>query len=153
MVVPPRERLVPHLVVADATAAIAWYRDVLGLELVACVPHPEDGRVLHAELRGAGWSFYLADDWPQFGTRLPDPSRSGPLMLFVESPRAKELYEQALAGGATALNAWQSTLHGAELGQLRDPHGYEWTFLKPLHAVPADDVERRVDEMVGRRAN
>lgn len=147
------ERLVPHLVVADARAAIEWYRAALGLELAAFVPHPEDGRVLHAELRGAGWSFYLADDYPQFGSRLPDPARSGPLMLFVESPRARELYERALAGGAAALNEWQPTLHGSELGQLRDPHGYEWTFLKPLHAVAPDDIERRVQEMAGRRAN
>jgi PhnB protein len=122
------ERLVPHLVVAHARAAIAWYQQALELELVALVEHPEDGRVLHAELRGRGWSFYLADDFPQYGSRLPDPTRSGPLMLFVEGPRAKELYERALRMGSRDLNTWQRTLHGAELGQLRDPHGYEWTF-------------------------
>jgi hypothetical protein len=34
-----------------------------------------------------------------------------------------------------------------------DPHGCEWTFLARLHDVPPDDMERRVDELLGRRDN
>ncbi len=153
MLGPAVERLVPHLVVADAGAAIAWYEAVLGFELVALVPHPEDGRVLHAELRGHGGALQLADDHAQFGTRLAAHGAPRPIMLVLESPRARELHARSLAAGARQLAPFGPAAHGAEHGQVLDPHGCEWTFIHRLHEIPSDDMERRVDEMVARRAN
>lgn len=153
MVGPAVERLVPHLVVRDAGAAIAWYESVLGFELVALVPHPDDGRVLHAELRGHGGALQLADDHAQFGTRLAAADAPRPIMLVLQSPRARELHERALAAGARRLSAFGPAAHGAEFGQVLDPHGCEWTFLARLHEVSSDDMERRAAELLGRRAN
>jgi len=153
MVGPAVERLVPHLVVRDAATAIAWYESVLEFELVALVPHPGDGGVLHAELRGHGGALQVADDHAQFGTRLAAAGAPRPIMLVLESPRARELHARALAAGARQLAPFGPAAHGAEFGQILDPHGCEWTFVRRLHEVPADDMERRVDEMIGPRGD
>lgn len=153
MVGPALERLVPHLVVRDAGAAIAWYESTLDFELVAFVPHPEDGRVLHAELRGHGGALQIADDHSQFGTRLAAAGAPRPIMLVIESPRARELHARSLAAGAQQLSAFGPAAHGAEFGQVLDPHGCEWTFIRRLHEVTSDDMELRVDELVARRGD
>ncbi|MEY2807534.1 MAG: hypothetical protein RIR65_1951 [Planctomycetota bacterium] len=153
MVGPALERLVPHLVVRDAGAAIAWYESTLDFELVAFVPHPEDGRVLHAELRGHGGALQIADDHSQFGTRLAAVGAPRPIMLVIESPRARELHARSLAAGAQQLSAFGPAAHGAEFGQVLDPHGCEWTFIRRLHEVTSDDMELRVDELVARRGD
>ena len=45
---PPRAAALPYLTVGDARAAIAWYRDALGAELLGDPIVMDDGRIGHA---------------------------------------------------------------------------------------------------------
>ena len=68
---PPRPAAIPYLAVADARAAIAWYLDTFGAELVGDPFEMDDGRIGHAELALAGGVLYLADEYPELGLKAP----------------------------------------------------------------------------------
>ena len=55
----PRPAAVPYLAVADARAAISWYRDAFGATLVGDPVEMDDGRIGHAELSVSGGVLYL----------------------------------------------------------------------------------------------
>ncbi|HVX70567.1 MAG TPA: glyoxalase, partial [Mycobacteriales bacterium] len=56
------QTLVPYLAVHDAHAALDWYADVFGAEVVGAPIVMPDGRIGHAEIIVAGATIYLADD-------------------------------------------------------------------------------------------
>ena len=68
-------QLVPYLAVRDARAAMAWYTDALGAQVVGDPYVMDDDRIGHAELTVAGATLYLADEYPELGLTGPDDGR------------------------------------------------------------------------------
>jgi uncharacterized glyoxalase superfamily protein PhnB len=70
-------RLTPFLCVSDGAAAISFYTEVFGAELVSKMELPTGG-IAHAELQFATGRLQLADAMPEYELAAPD---DGPLRL------------------------------------------------------------------------
>ncbi len=122
------------LIVPDAGAAIAWYRDALGAK-----PLWDLGGVAGLEINGA--PFFLHEVNPNNATET-DPGQaavtSTRIEVFVDDPDS--LIERAVAAGATAGSAiedhprpWGTHRQGG----FKDPFGHNWSVgdrspLRPL---------------------
>src|SRR5688572_2515827 len=69
--------LTPFLCVSDGAAAISFYTEVFGAELVSKMELPTGG-IAHAELQFATGRLQLADAMPEYELAAPD---DGPLRL------------------------------------------------------------------------
>lgn len=128
---PPRPAALPYLTVADARAAIDWYRDALGAELLGEPIVMNDGRIGHAELALAGGVLYLADEFTELGLQAPSPGvNSVSLMLAVADTDAALLRARA-RGAEVEREPYEG--HGARTATLRDPFGHRWLLTGPVH--------------------
>ncbi len=150
---PPRPAALPYLAVADARAAIDWYRDAFGAELIGEAIVMDDGRIGHAELTIGGGVLYLADEFAELGLRAPTPGiNSVSLMLHVADTDAA--LAQARTHGAEVLREPYEG-HGARAATIRDPFGHRWMLSGPVRepirhgdigyvSVQSPDVARAV---------
>ena len=119
--------IAPWLSVADATAAVEFYRQAFGaveLERLAA----DDGGVIVANL-----AIGPADFWVQQDAES-DPATLGGrwsvrMILTVEDPDS--VYAQAVRAGATEVFPVGEG-HGWRLGRLCDPSGHHWEVGKRL---------------------
>jgi PhnB protein len=130
-------RLIPRLVVADAAAAITFYRAAFGASEVAC-HRGGDGKVVHAELSLGGAPLYLKD------ADSYDPVPPGPgslLSLYV--PDVDEVFAAATAAGAQVIFPLQTQFYGERGGRVRDPFGHQWIISTIVEELPPEEVSRR----------
>ena len=127
---PPRPAALPYLTVADSRAAIDWYRDAFGAELIGEPIVMDDGRVGHAELAVGGGVLYLADEFADLGLQAPTPGvNSVSLMLHVADTDAT--LTRARARGADVQREPYEG-HGARNATVRDPFGHRWMLSGPV---------------------
>ncbi|SPM28875.1 VOC family protein [Mycobacterium terramassiliense] len=130
----PRPAALPYLSVGDARAAIAWYADAFGAEVIGEPIVMDDGRIGHAEIAIAGGVLYLADEYPEFGLKAPAPGRvSVSLMLRVADTDAA--LRRASEGGA-AVEREPYENYGNRTATIIDPFGHRWMLSGPTAAPP-----------------
>ncbi|KOU31676.1 glyoxalase [Streptomyces sp. WM6372] len=142
--VPDRYRtaVVPHIMVADAPAALSFYRRAFDAVEDFRLDHPEGG-VIHAEIRVAGATLMLGDvsEGP-FAAPSALGGTTAALHVFV--PDVDALVRAAVAEGAELLQPPADRFHGDRTAILRDPFGHLWVFLTHLEDVSWDDLEGRL---------
>jgi predicted enzyme related to lactoylglutathione lyase len=127
---PPRPAALPYLTVADARAAIDWYRDAFSAELIGEPIVMDDGRIGHAELAVGGGVLYLADEFADLGLQAPAPGvNSVSLMLHVADTDAV-LTRARAHGGDVQREPYEG--HGARNATIRDPFGHRWMLSGPV---------------------
>lgn len=127
---PPRPAALPYLTVADARAAIAWYREVFGAEVLGEPIVMTDGRIGHVELAIGDGVLYLAEEFPELGLRAPVAgSTSVSLMLPVDDTGAT-LIRARVRGGDVQRTPYDD--HGARNASIRDPFGHRWMLRGPV---------------------
>jgi uncharacterized glyoxalase superfamily protein PhnB len=136
--------LTPYLSVRGGVAAIRWYRDVLGAELVGDPIVEDNGRVGHAELRIGDARIALADEYPELDVLSP-LSRGGPSMqLRLSVADCDATFHRAVAAGASVRREPADEFYGARSAGFRDPFGHEWTIQQPLETVTQDQMTERL---------
>jgi uncharacterized glyoxalase superfamily protein PhnB len=127
---PPLPAALPYLTVGDARAAIAWYREAFGAEVIGEPIVMDDQRIGHAELRIADGVLYLADEFAEIGLKAPVPgATSVSLMLHVADTDA------ALArarGRGAEVEREPYEAHGFRTATIRDPFGHRWMLSGPM---------------------
>jgi PhnB protein len=146
MTVPTRPEgyhsVTPYLIVDDAAAAIAFYREAFGAAEVMRLPMGD--KVAHAEVMIGDSHVMLSDEWP--GMDLLGPKKRGgataSLMVYVDD--VDVMFARALkAGGAIEKNL-QDQFWGDRTGTLIDPFGHRWTLATHVEDVPPEEMERRM---------
>jgi PhnB protein len=107
----------PELGVSDGRAALAFYRQAFGAEVL----HQVGDEEIVAQLQAGGARFWISD-----GPRTR-------MLLVADDPDA--LVAQAVAAGARELAAVHEE-HGWRLGRIEDPFGWEWEIGRPLGGWP-----------------
>jgi uncharacterized glyoxalase superfamily protein PhnB len=131
---PAVSALIPYLAVRDARAAMAWYTDALGAQVVGDPYVMDDDRIGHAELSVAGATLYLADEYPEMGLTGPgDGQVSVSLHLTVSDVDAA--VDRAVQTGATLSRPVYDAPYG-RTGVIVDPYGHRWMLQTPAHAAP-----------------
>jgi uncharacterized glyoxalase superfamily protein PhnB len=135
--------LKPYLAVRDARAAMAWYADALGAQIVGDPYVMDDDRIGHAELTVAGATIYLADEYPEMGLTGPDDGRVS-VSLHLTVPDVDAAVDRAVQTGATLSRPVYDAPYG-RTGVIVDPYGHRWMLQTPAHAAgpaprPGDTV-------------
>jgi len=112
------------LIVADAEAAVAWYKDALGATELWNL-----GAVVGLEVDGAPFFLHEADQNDP-AERSPDAigATSTRIELFVDDPQG--VLERAIAAGASLASPiveHQAPWGTHRQGGFRDPFGHNWS--------------------------
>ena len=136
----------PYLIVKGASQAIDFYKRAFGAQEIVRMPGP-DGTIMHAELRIGDSIVMLSDEMPHSPSKSPATlggSTAG-IMLYVEN--VDQVYEQAVAAGATATSQPTEMFWGDRFGKLIDPFGHDWALATHVEDVSEEEMARRMKEM------
>lgn len=118
-------QLLPKLLVSDADAAITFYRDALGVELVMGVAD-DDGIVNHAELEADSAAFALAQSVPEWGWNDPVATGGSPVLLMITVPDPDATADRMVSRGAELVIPVENRPYGKRQGRVKDPFGHVW---------------------------
>lgn len=138
-------RVTPYLIVDDASAAIDFYKSVLGATERMRMGGP-DGKVGHAELGIGDSVIMLADEHPEMDARGPKTVGGTPVSLHVYVEDADRVFERAIETGAEALRPVEDKFYGDRSGSFEDPFGHHWHVATHVEEVPPDEMSKRAAE-------
>lgn len=129
--------LIPHLIVNDGSAAIAYYIAALGATEVRRVVAEDGKRLMHAHLHIDGLDFFLCDEFPEFGREGFQHASAktlggSPVTLHLCVTNCDESYHRAVAAGGTGKSPPWDAFWGDRYAKVVDPFGHEWSFSHPL---------------------
>jgi uncharacterized glyoxalase superfamily protein PhnB len=124
--------LVPYLAVRDARAAIAWYTDALGAQVVGEPYVMDDDRIGHAELDVLGARLYLSDAHPEMGIVSPQEGQVS-VTLVLTVPDVDAALTRAADVGARVERPARDEPYG-RTGVIVDPFAHRWMLQTPVPA-------------------
>ena len=132
---PPRGRpsgpLTPYLAVADAPAAIEFYRLVFAATVTDGPIVMPDGRIGHAELTLPGGArVMLSEEHPEIGVTAPRPGAGAAVTLHLVVSDVDEVVARCFDGGAQVDRAPADNPYG-RAGVIIDPFGHRWMLMAP----------------------
>ncbi|MCX4694924.1 VOC family protein [Streptomyces sp. NBC_01408] len=137
-----RTAVVPHIMVSDAAAAIAFYQQAFGAVEEFRLAAPKGG-VLHAEIR-VGEAVLMLGDTSEGPFTAPSALGGTSVALHVFVPDVDALARTAVAAGAELVQEPADQFHGDRTVILRDPFGHLWIFLTHLEEVSDEELKRRL---------
>jgi PhnB protein len=132
-------KLTPHIVVADADAAAAWYVRAFGAEERVRVPLPGGG-VMSIELAIGDTGLHVAGEFPDAGIVSPATIGGTATVLQIETDDADALWARALGTGAQVRHELADQFWGERHGQVVDPFGHRWNIAQRLRAVTPEEL-------------
>jgi PhnB protein len=127
---PFRATITPVLTIRHAAQAVAFYQAAFGAEELHRNTYP-DGRIV-AELAVAGARFRVADEAPEVSNLSPQALDGTTVRLNLLVADPDELFERAIAHGATETAPVADQPYGLRQGRLADPYGHHWLIGRPL---------------------
>jgi len=127
--------LTPHLVVHDAEAGIAFYRNAFDATLREKHPAEDGKRLMHVHLIIGSSPVFLHDEFPEFGgrgARSPKALAGTSCTLHLEVADADDVWHRAVNAGAVVLMPLENQFWGMRYGQLEDPFGHVWSIGGPV---------------------
>ena len=138
-------RVTPYLIVDGASAAIDFYRSVLGATERMRMGGPE-GKVGHAELEIGDSVVMLADEHPEMDARGPKSVGGTPVTLHVYVGDADGVFARAIEAGGKTLRPVEDQFYGDRLGSFEDPFGHHWNVATHVEDVSPEEMAKRVAE-------
>jgi PhnB protein len=142
--------LFAYLCVKDAPAAIDFYKQAFGAREKLRLTEPS-GRVGHAELDFGAATIMLADEFPEYGLRAPQPAMGTPVTIHLHVDNADDVIRQAVEAGATVESEPKDEFYGERSGCVRDPFGHRWNIGHHIEDVSWDEMQRRYTELLSAR--
>jgi uncharacterized glyoxalase superfamily protein PhnB len=136
----------PYLMVSDARAAIAFYKEVFGAVENGPMIVDTDGRVGHAGLTIGDSVVMLADPYELENTGTPEQLGGTPVQLQLYVPDADAVFARAVERGATVLYPVADQPYGDRSGKIRDPWGHSWFIGTHTTDVAPEEQARRFEE-------
>jgi len=135
--------ITPHLAMRDAAKAIEFYKKAFGAEIKGVHKTP-DGKVMHAELRIGDSTVLLADEFPGMGSCASPQTLGGTcVVLNLYGENVDQLFNQAVAAGATVIMPLANQFWGDRYGQVKDPFGHTWALGQHVEDIAPEELERR----------
>lgn len=134
--------ITPYLCVADATQALAFYKEAFGAEELFCMKQP-DGRVGHAEIQIGDSRLMLADEFPEMEFRSPRHYQGSPIGIHLYVEDVDATVNRALKAGAHLLQQVKDQFYGDRNGSVEDPFGHRWFISTHIEDVSPAELERR----------
>ncbi|MBI2382048.1 MAG: VOC family protein [Gammaproteobacteria bacterium] len=142
--------LTPHLVCANAAAAIEFYQRAFGAEEVMRVPGPE-GKLMHAQIRIGDSALMLVDEFPDWGCLGPNSLKlsSAPVTLNLYVADADAFLARAVAAGAEVTMPLADMFWGDRYGQVKDPFGHHWAIATHIRDMTPAEIAEAMKQAPG----
>jgi PhnB protein len=140
--------LTPHLVCADAAAAIDYYKQALGAIEVTRLQGP-NGKLAHAALKIGDASLFLVDEMPQHGVLGPKARGGSSVFVHLYVENADATLERAVAAGAKVTLPIFDAPWGDRYGQFEDPFGHSWSVATHVRDVTPEQLQEAMRAMCG----
>ena len=119
----PHQTVIPNLRYEDANRAIEWLNEAFGIT-EHFVVRDDEGRVEHAQLAWRGSLVMLGD---LRGDQHDLSYQHGSISMTAESAQqVDEVYERAVAAGATVIQPLMDTDYGSHAFTVADYEGNHW---------------------------
>lgn len=129
-----RNAIIPHIYVAGAADAIAFYERAFGAEELFRIASP-DGKILHAELSIGDSVFMIGDpDNTLYGEPRALGRCTASLHVFTDDNEA--LLRRAVEAGAEEIQRATDMFYGASSASARDPFGHVWVSVAEMICSP-----------------
>ncbi len=138
--------LTPHLVCADAAAAIDFYRRAFGAVETMRLPGP-GGKLMHAALRIGDSTLMLVDEVPAWGALGPKALKGSPVTIHLAVENVDAAVAQAVACGAKVTMPVADMFWGDRYGQLEDPFGHRWSVATHIRDLSPDEIVQAMAKM------
>jgi PhnB protein len=131
--------------VADASAAIEFYREAFGAKELMRLTEP-DGRIGHAEIQIGNAVVMISDEYPDYGTVSPQTIGGSSVKIHLDVTDVDTFAERAIAAGATLVRPIEDQFYGDRAGQIADPFGYTWIVATHQKDVPVEEMQKELDK-------
>lgn len=140
--------LTPYLTVADARAAIDFYRRAFGAVELCRQETPDRRKVMRAALSINGAMLLLSDDFPELTGHAVTPEALGgsPVTMHLTVPDVDAFFARAVAEGAVITMPLADAFWGDRFGKLRDPFGHHWSVATPVRGLSREELEKSARE-------
>jgi PhnB protein len=108
-----------------------------------------DGAVVHAQMLIGGALVMLADEDANHGHLSPASLGGSAVKLHLTVPDVDDVVARAKAAGAEELIPVGDQFYGERSGRVRDPFGHVWIVSTITEAVAPEEMQRRMDAMMG----
>lgn len=136
--------LTPRLVMKDAAAAIRFYQEAFGAEVLAEPFRMPDGQVVHSEIRIGDSVVYLTDEGSDGNGVSPGSAGGGvTAIMSLAVPDVDAWWERAVAAGCEVIYPLADQFYGDRGGRVRDPFGHQWMLSTHVEDVDPEELERR----------
>jgi PhnB protein len=145
----------PHIILSDASGAIAFYKKAFGAEEMFRMPTPDGLRLLHASIRIGDSTIMMCDEFPEMGEgtgRSPTSLGGSSTTLHLNVANADAAFDRAVDAGCTVTMPLADMFWGDRYGKLRDPYGHEWSIGQHLRDVSPADMKKATDEMFSQQS-
>ena len=141
------QEMFPYLHVRDAAQAIDFYTRAFGAQEKFRLTEPS-GRIGHAELDFGGMTLLLADEFPEYGIRGPQPGGGTVVTIHLHVDDADAMIKSAVKAGAEIEREPQDEFYGERSGVVRDPFGHRWNIGHHLEDVSPAEMQRRYNQLM-----
>lgn len=117
----------PQLVIRGADAALDWYAQVFGAQVLSCLRSEDGLSVVQAELKIGNSIIRVMDEMPAFGILSPLAFGGAPVGLYLYLTNTDEVWERALVAGAGVLYDLSDAPWGERFCKFVDPFGHVWS--------------------------
>jgi PhnB protein len=138
--------LTPHLVCANAAAAIDFYTKAFKAVEEGRLPGP-GGKLMHASLRIGDSHLFLVDEMPEWGALGPKALKGSPVTIHLYVENVDATVEQAVSAGAKVTMPVADMFWGDRYGQLEDPFGHKWSVATHTREVTPEEMQKAMAEM------
>lgn len=129
MVALQRQRLIPHLIVADVAQAVEFYKRALGAEEAVRARSENGSQPACVELRIGAAVFHVCDVLSEGGCGPEWVKHSRvTVILHLEVEDCDRALTRAVAAGAIVISPPKDMVWGDHYARIRDPFGHEWSF-------------------------
>lgn len=138
--------ITPHLVCANASAAIEFYKKAFGAEELFRLPGP-DGKLMHGSMRIGDSILMLADEYPEWGSLGPKALKGSPVTIHLSVDDADASFKRAVDAGATVKMPLADAFWGDRYGIVVDPFGHYWSIATHIRDVSQEEMVSAMKKM------
>ena len=142
--------ITPQLVVSGVAKAIDWYTEALGANELLRNTAPDGKSIMHSELLLGDSRFFVVDE---FQGSMSSPLRLGgtPVTLHLYVEDVDDLFDRAVAAGASVIMPVADQFWGDRYGMLSDPFGHRWSIARRVEDLSPRALQKRAADWARKR--
>ena len=142
--------ITPQLVVSGVAKAIDWYTEALGANELLRNTAPDGKSIMHSELLLGDSRFFVVDE---FQGSMSSPLRLGgtPVTLHLYVEDVDDLFDRAVAAGASVIMPVGDQFWGDRYGMLSDPFGHRWSIASRIEDLSPRALQKRAADWARKR--